>query len=134
MEAPIAVAPKAASRRTSPAPAPRPGTPANHVANLRHTIETALDDLKAVDVVVISLEGKSTMADYLIVAGGTSTRHTASLALNVEKAMKDAGFRVYGLEGKTSGEWVCLDAGDIVVHIFDAETRRLYNLEKLWSF
>lgn len=135
MEVPIAVAPKAASRRAS-TPAPSLSGPhgTNHVANLRQTIEHALDDLKAVDVAIIPLEGKSSMADYLIIAGGTSTRHASSLAANVEKELKAHGFRIYGVEGKQSGDWVCVDAGDIIVHIFEPETRKLYNLEKLWSF
>lgn len=103
------------------------------MAHQRQVIETALDDLKAQDIVVIDLAGKATFADYMVIASGTSSRHAASLADNAAHALKQNGFRVFGTEGQQAGEWVCLDAGDIVVHVFQPEFRKLYNLEKLWS-
>jgi len=89
-----------------------------------------LDDYKAVDVVVIPLAGQASFADQMVVATGTSTRHVASLGQALMEALGDD---VLGAEGMRDGEWVCLDAGNVVVHVFVPEKRALYNLEKLWS-
>jgi ribosome-associated protein len=97
-------------------------------------IETALDDLKAQDISVINLSGKASFADYLVIATGTSARHVASLADNVAKNVLKHGFGVAKTEGDAGSEWVCLDVGDIVVHVFTPASRQLYQLEKLWSF
>jgi ribosome-associated protein len=102
-------------------------------AQLKH-IEKALDDLKAQDIVILSLEGKASFADYMVIATGTSGRHTASLSDSVVETIKKHQHRSPHVEGKHAGEWVCVDDGDIVIHIFQPDTRKLYNLEKLWSF
>lgn len=102
-------------------------------AQLKH-IEKALDDLKGQDIVIIPLEGKASFADYMVIATGTSARHAASLSDSVVDTIKRHQNRAPHVEGKHTGEWVCVDDGDIVVHIFQPGTRRLYNLEKLWSF
>lgn len=106
----------------------------NPVETLLKRIENALDDLKAEELAIVPLEGKASFADYLVIASGTSARHTASLADNVIKELKAHGHTIYGVEGQQQGEWVCVDCGDIVVHVFQPHIRRLYNLEKLWSF
>lgn len=80
------------------------------------------------------MEGKATFTDFMVIATGTSTRHTASLADHVIKALKGNHHHILGVEGQNSGDWVLVDAGNIIIHIFTAETRKLYNLEKLWSF
>lgn len=91
----------------------------------------ALDSLKAVDVVVIPLAGKANFADYLVVATGTSTRHVASLGQVMREKVGDL---VLGVEGLGDSDWVCVDLGAVVAHVFTAEKRSLYNLEKLWSY
>lgn len=96
--------------------------------------EKALDSLKAEDIVCVDLNGKASFADLLLVATATSGRHAASLADTVEDALVKAGIPILSIQGKHEGEWVLVDAGDVVVHIFQGEFRKLYNLEKLWSF
>jgi ribosome-associated protein len=126
---------KTATRRASPTAKQSKADVSleSRIARERQVIEVALDDLKAQDITVIDLHGKASFADYMVVATGTSSRHTASLGDNVAASLKKEGFRVYGMEGQQAGEWVCVDAGDIVVHIFQPDFRKLYNLEKLWS-
>jgi len=89
-----------------------------------------LEDYKALDVVVIPLAGKTSIADFMVVATGTSTRHVASMGQALDKALRSD---MVGIEGLRDGEWVCADMGDVVAHVFTAEKRALYNLEKLWS-
>lgn len=93
----------------------------------------ALDDLKGIDVVEIDISEKSSIADMMIVATGTSQRHVKSLANNVRQTAKDRGMPPIGVEGEGSGEWVLVDLGDVIVHVMTAETREFYSLEKLWS-
>ncbi len=93
----------------------------------------ALDALKAQDVVSIDITGKSSIADAMIVATGTSTRHVISLADSVRLAAKKANMPPLGVEGEGSGDWVLVDLGDIIVHVMTPETRDFYALEKLWS-
>ena len=93
----------------------------------------ALEDKKALDVVLIQLENKSTIADAIIIATGTSQRHVLTLLDTVEEALRKAGADIIGVEGTENGQWVLLDTGDIVVHIFQEDARQLYRLEKLWS-
>ena len=103
------------------------------MGQLKKVIENALDDNKADNIVTIDLAGKSSFADYMIVASGTSQRHVAALADHVVTALKKAGFDSVPTEGKEVGDWVLIDAGDIVVHIFKPESRAFYNLEKMWA-
>ena len=95
--------------------------------------ETALDDKKAQDIRVFAIPEGAALADNMIVATGTSDRHVSSLAQNVITTLKQNGIQVFGVEGLESGDWVLIDAGDIVVHIFQEETRRMYNIERLWA-
>ena len=92
----------------------------------------ALDDGKAADVTVMDLQGKTSIASYMIIASGTSQRHVASLAEQVQLKLKEAGFRSTS-EGEEKADWVLIDAFDVIIHIFKPEVREFYNLEKMWS-
>ncbi|MGD9537397.1 MAG: ribosome silencing factor [Alphaproteobacteria bacterium] len=100
---------------------------------LKRLIERVLDDAKAEDVVALSLAGKSTVADYMIVATGRSQRQVGALADRVVEALKEAGAPVFSVEGMLACDWVLVDAGDVIVHLFRPEVRALYALEKMWS-
>lgn len=100
---------------------------------LQRIIAKALDDNKAEDIVAIDLTGKSSFADAMLVASGRSARHVVALADHVAHALRDNGFPAPTSEGKETGDWVLLDAGDVIVHLFRPEVRQLYNLEKMWS-
>jgi ribosome-associated protein len=91
-----------------------------------------LDDMKAEDTVSIDLTGKSSIGDYMVVTSGRSQRHVASVADHVIKDLQQTGQRVR-VEGMTQGDWVLIDAGDVIVHVFRPEVRAFYNLEKMWS-
>ena len=105
---------------------------ARHDALLR-LIETALDDGKAEEIAVIDLENKSTLADYMVIASGHSQRQIVALAERVLDALRGAGYRHRSVEGLQRGEWVLVDAGDVIVHLFRPEQRAHYNLEKMWG-
>lgn len=92
-----------------------------------------MEDGKADNVVDIDLVGKTTFADRMIICSGQSHRQVVALADRLVDALKEAWHNVLGIEGRDPGDWVLVDLGDIVVHIFRAETRDLYNLEKMWS-
>ena len=100
---------------------------------IERLIFNALDTNKAERIVTVDLTGKSDVADRMVVASGTSTRHVGALAEYVVTALKHAGYDNVPVEGKESCDWVLVDAGDVVVHIFKPETREHYNLEKMWS-
>jgi len=93
----------------------------------------ALDDLKAVDPVVVDVRELSSVMDYLVVASGTSSRHVKSLADIVLEKAKEKGLRPIGVEGEVAGEWVLVDYGDVVVHVMQPATRSFYDLERLWT-
>jgi len=97
------------------------------------TIVSALDENKADEIICLSLLGKCSFADAMIVASGRSSRHVASLSDHVADALKKSGYNPAPVEGKDTGDWVLMDAGDVVVHIFRPEVRQFYNLEKMWS-
>lgn len=96
-------------------------------------IVATLDDGKAEEIVAIDLRGKSSIADHMVVASGRSTRQVTALAEQVASKLKDLGLGRVSIEGKTQGDWVLLDAGDVIVHIFRPEVREFYKLEKMWS-
>ncbi len=98
---------------------------------LAKTIES-LEDGKAEDIVTIDLEGKSSLGDYMIVASGRSHRHVASIADKLAKQIREAGFGRPRVEGTDTNDWVLVDAGSIIVHIFRPEVREFYNIEKMW--
>ena len=93
-----------------------------------------LDDDQAQEVVTIDLEGKSSIADYMVIASGRSTRQVASIAQKLGEKLKQNGYGPVKLEGLPAADWVLLDAGDIVVHLFRPEVRSFYNLERMWAF
>ncbi len=93
-----------------------------------------LDDDQAQEVVSIDLEGKSSIADYMVIASGRSTRQVASIAQKLAEKLKQNGYGPVKLEGLPAADWVLLDAGDIVVHLFRPEVRSFYNLERMWAF
>lgn len=97
------------------------------------TILKALEDGKAEDIVTIDLIGKTSLADAMVIASGRSQRQVAALAGQVVEKLKASGALVPKVEGKTSGDWVLIDAGDIIVHVFRPEVRSFYNLEKMWA-
>lgn len=96
-------------------------------------IEETLEDDKAEDIVAIDLAGKSTVADYLVIATGRSARHVSALADHLLRAIKEMGMGRAATEGMEGGDWILIDAGDVVVHLFREEVRNFYNLEKIWS-
>ena len=101
--------------------------------NLKDIIIKTLDINKAHDIVSIDLKDKSSMADYMIIASGTSSRHIQSLSEQVLEKLKDNGIRESKIEGKDSTEWKLVDGIDLIVHIFHPEKRKFYELEKMWS-
>jgi ribosome-associated protein len=100
---------------------------------LQELILARLDDDKAQDIVVIDLKDKSSVADCMIVASGRSHRHVGALADHLLRALKDAGAGKARVEGMPHCDWVLIDAGDVIVHLFRPEVRAFYNLEKIWS-
>lgn len=104
-----------------------------NVDELLALVLASLDDSKAVDVVAISLAGKSSIADFMVIASGASSRQVASIAGNLIERIKGCGFGPCRIEGQQQGDWVIVDAGDVVAHVFRPEVRDFYNLEKLWS-
>lgn len=98
---------------------------------LKDLLVATLDDNKAEEIVVISLEGKSAIADYMIIASGRSARHVTGLAEQLGAALHKVG-KTARHEGRENGDWVLTDAGDVIVHLFRPEVRSFYNLEKIW--
>jgi ribosome-associated protein len=92
-----------------------------------------LDDMKAEDTTTIDLTGKTSIADAMVVTSGRSNRHVAAIADRVLEGLKAAGIPDTRVEGKTNADWVLIDAGDIIVHVFRPEVRAFYNLEKMWT-
>ena len=103
------------------------------ISNLKKEIVNILDSNKALDIVTINLEGKSSMADYMIVASGTSSRHIQALSEQVFENFKKNGIKNCKIEGKESSDWKLVDGIDLIVHIFNPEKRKFYELEKMWS-
>ena len=92
-----------------------------------------LDDMKAEETVTIDLRGKSAFSDYMVVTTGRSNRHVGSLAENVAKGLKEAGNKKLHIEGLPNCDWVLIDSGEVIVHVFRPEVREFYNLERLWT-
>lgn len=100
---------------------------------LRRRVLAALDELKARDIREIDVRGRTSIADLLIIASGTSSRHVKSIADEVVKYAKRAGMLPLGVEGETEAEWVLVDLGDIIVHLMLPRVREFYGLERLWT-
>ena len=104
----------------------------NSEAVIEMTVKV-LEDMKGIDLTVIDIVGKSSIADAMIVVTGTSQRHVRSMAETVRLAAKEAGHPPLGVEGGDSSDWVLVDLGDVIVHVMTEEKREFYSLEKLWS-
>ena len=101
--------------------------------DLKNIILNTLDTNKALDVISIDLKNKSSMADYMIIASGTSSRHIQALSEQVLQKLKENGIKNSKIEGKESIDWKLVDGIDLIVHIFNPEKRKFYELEKIWS-
>jgi ribosome-associated protein len=96
-------------------------------------VMASLDDAKAEDATLIDLHGKTSIADAMVITTGRSSVHVASIADRVVKALKESGRGAPSVEGLVTGDWVLIDAGDVIVHVFRPEVRQFYNLEKMWG-
>ena len=103
------------------------------ISNLKNIIIGTLDSNKALDIISIDLKNKSSMADYMIIASGTSSRHIQALSEQVLEKFKSNGVTNCKIEGKDSSDWKLIDGIDLIVHIFNPEKRKFYELEKMWS-
>ena len=103
------------------------------ISDLKKIVVNTLDLNKAQNIVTIDLKDKSSMADYMIIASGTSSRHIHSLSEQVLEKLKDNGVKNSRIEGKESSEWKLVDGIDLIIHIFHPEKRKFYDLEKMWS-
>tara|TARA_Y100000758_G_scaffold207675_1_gene148562 strand:+ start:60 stop:410 length:351 start_codon:yes stop_codon:yes gene_type:complete len=103
------------------------------ISNLKRIILNTLDSNKALDIVSIDLANKSSIADYMIIASGTSSRHIQALSEQVLEKFKISGIKNCKIEGKESNDWKLIDGIDVIVHIFNPEKRKFYELEKMWS-
>ncbi|TXH35208.1 MAG: ribosome silencing factor [Rhodospirillaceae bacterium] len=103
------------------------------IDDLVKIVATSLDDDKAEDIVSIDLRGKSSIADYMVIATGRSSRQLAAMAQHLDDKLTKLGIQDVAIEGMTQGDWVLLDGGDVVVHLFRPEVREFYNLEKMWG-
>jgi len=118
----------------------RRGAPARELAShkdssiaLSDLITIWLDEAKAEDVVTIDLRGKSSIGDTMLIATGRSDRHVGAIAEQIQKKLKERGLSRVRIEGLEACDWVLIDAGDIIVHVFRPEVREFYNLEKMWN-
>ncbi len=114
----------------APSPAGISGTAASRALT---TVLASLEDSKAENIVSIDIQGKSSLGDFMVVASGRSHRHVAAVAEHLLDALKDAGLGNARVEGLDGADWVLIDAGDVIVHVFRPEIREFYNLEKMWQ-
>ncbi len=116
---------------------PRPDRPADDTADtsraLLETVLASLDDDKAEEVVEIDLRGRSEMADHMVIASGRSSRQVAAISEKLADRIKGRFGTICRMEGKETGDWVLIDAGDVIVHVFRPEVREFYQLEKMWQ-
>jgi ribosome-associated protein len=112
------------ARRNKTPPSPK---------KLLEAVKGSLQDDKAEDIVVIELDGKSSIADFMVIASGRSQRHVAATAEHLIERLKAEGMKPVPSEGLGQGDWVLIDGGDVIVHLFRPEVRAFYNLEKMWG-
>ncbi len=124
--------PEAASASAA-AVAPTP-LPHSEPGSLHALVLQSLDDDQAQEIVSIPLEGKSSIADHMVIASGRSTRQVAAMAQKLAERIKHGGFGNVRIEGLPAADWVLVDAGDVVIHVFRPEVRSFYNLERMWAF
>ncbi len=115
-------------------PARESATEDEKVAALHAVVLQSLDDDQAVETVSIPLAGKSSIADHMVIASGRSTRQVASMAMKLVDRIKAETGRTARIEGLPAADWVLIDAGDVIVHLFRPEVRSFYNLERMWAF
>ncbi|QDG74594.1 ribosome silencing factor [Labrenzia sp. PHM005] len=106
---------------------------ADLAAGLLDTVLASLEDSKAEDLVTLDIAGKSSLADHMVIVSGRSHRHVGAIADHVQRDLKSAGHGNPTVEGQTTCDWVLIDAGDVIIHIFRPEVRGFYNLEKMWA-
>jgi ribosome-associated protein len=123
-------APKAAKKK---AVAPKPARKAPVQSDLLQRVLASLDDDKAENIVTIDLEGRSSLCDAAVIASGRSSRHVAAMADHLARRLKESGYGTRPVNGAAQGDWVLVDAGDVIVHIFRPEVREYYDLEGMWS-
>ena len=111
-----------------------PADPGQSIEALHQLVLSSLDDDQAVETVSIPLAGKSSIADYMVVASGRSTRQVSSMAIKLAEKIKAETGRSPRIEGLPTADWVLIDAGDVIVHLFRPEVRSFYNLERMWAF
>jgi ribosome-associated protein len=121
-------APRAKARRV-----PKAVSKASEAPETLRLILARLDDMKAEDTVTIDLAGKTSIADAMVVTSGRSNRHVVSIADSALEGLTKAGVKGVRIEGKKNGDWVLIDAGDVIVHVFRPEVRAFYDLEKMWA-
>jgi len=127
------VKPKAKSpAKKVAAPRPAKAKPAAH-SDLLQRIVTSLDDDKAENIITIDLEGRSALCDAAVIASGRSSRHVAAIADHLARKLKEGGYGSRPISGAAAGDWVLVDAGDVIVHIFRPEVREYYDLEGMWN-
>ena len=126
--------PASPSRPLGQAAPAEPADPGDSIEALHGLVLASLDDDQAVETVSIPLAGKSSIADYMVVASGRSTRQVASMASKLVEKIKAQTGRTPRVEGLVTADWVLIDAGDIIVHLFRPEVRSFYNLERMWAF
>jgi ribosome silencing factor RsfS/YbeB/iojap len=120
-----------AASSTKPAKPAKPAKPSKPA--LQNVVADALADMKALDVKTLDVRGLTDIADYMVIASGTSDRHVRSVAQRVVEKTKEAGFRPHGVEGQQDGDWVLIDLSEMIVHVMLPRVREFYGLEKLWD-
>ena len=116
------------------APKRKAAQAADSVDTLHKLILQSLEDDQAVETVSIPLAGKSAIADHMVIASGRSTRQVASMSQKLQEKIKQQCGRIARVEGMANADWVLIDAGDVIVHLFRPEVRSFYNLERMWAF
>ena len=123
-----------ADKGTAPGAAPAPTSSDDSVDSLHALILHQLDEDQAQETISIPLAGKSSIADHMVIASGRSTRHVSAIADKLAQRIKQEAGRLVRVEGLPNADWVLIDAGDVIVHLFRPEVRSFYNLERMWSF
>ncbi len=124
---------KKVAKKPAAKPAPQKAVAAATQSDLLKRILVSLDDDKAENIVTINLEGRSALCDAAVIASGRSSRHVAAMAEHLARKLKEGGYGTRPISGAGQGDWVLVDAGDVIVHLFRPEVRDYYDLEGMWS-